>query len=145
MREKVTSKISNVFVEMIILVLIFSVAAVIIFRMHAITITMNNENTIKNNAIINSSSIIALYKEGNSVKECIKKTMFSDVKIERYDNKYVVSVNKDFTKNKESFLNVICTENIINNDSGILKSIELTYMYYDTVVYKVEGKRYEAK
>ena len=71
--------------------------------------------------------------------------MFSKVKIEQYDNKYVVCVNKDFTKNMESFLSVICTEKEINKNFGVLKSIELKYMYYDTEVYKVEGKRYEAK
>ena len=145
MRERMTSKISNVFVEMVILVLFFSVAAVIIFRLHAITININNENTIKNNAIINSNAIIALYKNGSSIQECIKKTMFKDVNIEQYDNKYVISVNKDFSKNKENILSVICTEKNIKKESGVLKSIELRYLYYDTEVYKVEGKRYEEK
>ena len=74
MKERTTSKISNVFIEMIILVLFFSIAVVIIFRLHAITITNNNENIIKNNAIINSNSMISLYKNGSSVKSCIKKT-----------------------------------------------------------------------
>ncbi|MBE5935439.1 MAG: hypothetical protein E7262_06565 [Lachnospiraceae bacterium] len=145
MRERTTSKISNVFIEMIILVLFFSIAAVIIFRVHAITITTNNENTIKNNAIINSNSIISLYKNGSSAKEAIKKVLPAKTKVEHYDNKYVVSLNRDFTKNKENFVTIVCTENKEKTEAGIVKSIELKYLYFDTQVYKVEGKRYEEK
>ena len=145
MKERTTSKISNVFIEMIILVLFFSIAVVIIFRLHAITITNNNENIIKNNAIINSNSMISLYKNGSSVKSCIKKTLGEDIKIEHFDNKYVMNVNADFSDNKENFVTIMCSENKQKSKAGVIKSLELKYLYFDTEVYKVEGKKYEEK
>ena len=145
MKERTTSKISNVFIEMIILVLFFAVAVVIVFRLHAITITNNNENLIKNNAIINSNSIISLYKNGESVAQCIKKTVDKDIKVEHFDNKYVMCVNADFSENKENFVTIVCTETKEKSKAGTTKNLEIKYMYFDTEVYKVEGKKYEEK
>lgn len=137
------SKISNVFIEIIILIVFFAVAAVIIFKIHAVTIINNCENMVKDNAIINSNSIISLYKSGLDVEESIEK-VFNKTNIATVDvGKLVINMDTDFIINKDGNVHLLVSNKEVLSNRGKLSSIVLEYLYNDTIIYSIEGKRYE--
>ena len=144
MKNKVTQRISNVFMELIILVLFLEVASLIIFRVYATTIVMSSEKTVKNNAIICSNSIMELYKSGKSAKECLEEVLPEDVKIEKVDESYVASMATNL-KEKSNKVHLIVSNREQKQDSGKIDIITLKYLYYDDEVYYIEGTRYNEK
>ena len=143
MRNNRISKISNVFIEIIIIMVFFAVAAVIIFKIHAVTIINNCENMVKDNAIINSNSIISLYKSGLDVEESIEK-VFNENNIATVNmEKLVIDMDTDFNINKNGNVHLLVSNKEVPSNKGKLSSIILEYLYNDTIIYSIEGKRYE--
>ena len=143
MKDSITSKISNVFIEIIILIVFFSVAAVIIFKVHAVTITNNCENLVMNNALINSNSIISMYKSGLDIEECVNRVFEKNNVVEKVGEKYVVNMDMGFIVNNKGNVHLIISNNIKYTKCGRLESINLDYLYNDKTIYNIEGKRYE--
>ena len=96
---------SNFFAEIIIVILFFAIASTIIVRIFATSVSNNDINGVRSKVIINSSSIIDVYKSGYSLAESLEEVIGGNYnkKSNKYkiilDNKMVQSSNGNIILN----------------------------------------------
>ena len=66
---------SNFFAEIIIVILFFAIASTIIVRIFATSVSNNDINGVRSKVIINSSSIIDVYKSGYSLAGSLEEVI----------------------------------------------------------------------
>lgn len=137
--------INNFFIEIIIVILFFAIAATIIVRIFATSISNNDFNDVCSKAIINSGSIIDVYKSGASIDESIKMIINDKYKFNKSNNSYEVNIDKNMKYSKKGKIKVIIEEDKELTKAGQCKTIKLKYVYRNREIYTIEGKKYEEK
>lgn len=145
MNNKNNNTISNFLVEIIIVILFFSIASVIIVKIFA-TSSYNNElNKLRTNAIINANSLIEVYKSDITLKDTIYEVFDMEYDIKESENGYEILLNDsmEYKKNGKVLLKIVENEDVMQ--AGICKNISLKYIYNRRELYVIEGKKYEKK
>ena len=134
---------SNFFTEIIIVILFFAIAATIIVRIFAISVSNNEINNIRSKVVINAGSIIDVYKSGYSLAETIEEVIGCN-----YDKdikKCRISLDNDMMQSSKGNIILNLEESVKTNRAGNCKSIRVSYVYRNKEIYVIEGKKYEEK
>ena len=94
MKKRQKGTLSNFFVEIIIVILFFSLATVIISKMFVSSSYNNRINRLRTRSINNASSIIEVYKIADSMDDCLKKAIDVECKYQKQDNIYKINLNE---------------------------------------------------
>lgn len=134
---------SNFFAEIIIVILFFAIASTIIVRIFATSVSNNDINGVRSKVIINSSSIIDVYKSGYSLAESLEEVIGGNYN--KKSNKYKIILDNKMVQSSNGNIILNVKEDVKSNDDGECKSIKLSYSYNSREIYVIEGRKYEEK
>lgn len=134
---------SNFFAEIIIVILFFAIASTIIVRIFATSVSNNDINGVRSKVIINSSSIIDVYKSGYSLAESLEEVIGGNYN--KKSNKYKIILDNKMVQSSNGNIILNVKEDVKSNDDGECKSIKLSYSYNSREIYVIEGSKYEEK
>lgn len=134
---------SNFFAEIIIVILFFAIASTIIVRIFATSVSNNDINGVRSKVIINSSSIIDVYKSGYSLAESLEEVIGGNYN--KKSNKYKIILDNKMVQSSNGNIILNVKEDVKSNDDGECRSIKLSYSYNSREIYVIEGRKYEEK
>ena len=134
---------SNFFAEIIIVILFFAIASTIIVRIFATSVSNNDINGVRSKVIINSSSIIDVYKSGYSLAESLEEVIGGNYN--KKSNRYKIILDNKMVQSSNGNIILNVKEDVKSNDDGECKSIKLSYSYNSREIYVIEGRKYEEK
>lgn len=145
MKKDNNSAVSNFFVEIIIVILFFSIASVFIVKIFASSAYNNELNKIRTNACINATSLLEIYKSNVTLEDSIEEILGKEYKLNKTKNGYEIKLNDkmEYKKKGKVLLNV--KETLEETSAGVCKTLSLRYIYNRTEIYVIEGKKYEKK
>lgn len=134
---------SNFFAEIIIVILFFAIASTIIVRIFATSVSNNDINGVRSKVIINSSSIIDVYKSGYSLAESLEEVIGGNYN--KKSNRYKIILDNKMVQSSNGNIILNVKEDVKSNDDGECRSIKLSYSYNSREIYVIEGRKYEEK
>ena len=145
MKKRQKGTLSNFFVEIIIVILFFSLATVIISKMFVSSSYNNRINRLRTRSINNASSIIEVYKIADSMDDCLKKAIDVECKYQKQDNIYKINLNEHMKHEEYGNIKLYIQEQADMTKAGVNKTINMKYIYNNREIYVIEGKKYEKK
>lgn len=145
MKKRQKGTLSNFFVEIIIVILFFSLATVIISKMFVSSSYNNRINRLRTRSINNASSIIEVYKIADSMDDCLKKAIDVECKYQKQDNIYKINLNEHMKYEEYGNIKLYIQEQADMTKAGVNKTINMKYIYNNREIYVIEGKKYEKK
>lgn len=145
MKKRQNGNLSNFFVEIIFVILFFSLAAVILTKIFVSSAYNNQLNRLRIESINSASSLLEVYKSVDNVEQCLKQVLDNEVSYTKDNNEYIVRLddNMRYVKNGKIQLKII--EKTNKTKAGLCKELSLKYIYNNVEVYVIEGKKYEEK
>ena len=145
MKKRQKGTLSTFFVEIIIVILSFSLATVIISNMFVSSSYNNRINRLRTRSINNASSIIEVYKIADSMDDCLKKAIDVECKYQKHDNIYKINLNEHMKYEEYGNIKLYIQEQADMTKAGVNKTINMKYIYDNREIYVIEGKKYEKK
>lgn len=145
MKERQNGTLSNFFVEIIIVILFFSLATVIISKMFVSSAYTNKINKMRTMSINNANSILEVYKITDNIDECL--TLVLDGKYQHSEDgkSCIIKLDEHMKYDEQGDIKLVILEEIEKKKAGICKIINLKYVYGNREIYVIEGKKYEKK
>ena len=134
---------SNFFAEIIIVILFFAIASTIIVRIFATSVSNNDINGVRSKVIINSSSIIDVYKSGYSLAESLEEVIGGNYN--KKSNRYKIILDNKMVQSSNGNIILNVKEDVKSIDDWECRSILLSYSYNSREIYVIEGRKNEEK
>lgn len=145
MKSRQKGTLSNFFVEIIIVILFFSLASIILSKIFVSSAYNNKINRLQTMSINSASSILEVYKSVNNLEDCLNEVLGSACNYEKDKNCYNIILNEDMNYDKNGTIYLYIKEDIKKAKAGINKTLNIKYIYNNREIYVIEGKKYEKK
>lgn len=139
-------RINTFFIEIIVVILFFSLASTIIVHVFAQTNYDICLNKVKSKAIINSRCLSDMYSTNQDISQTLVRVFGDKCNIYTDNNgQYIVELDYELKQTDNTNVVLIVAEEKTETESGIYGEIKLEYEYLDKVVYETSAASYIVK
>ncbi len=144
MKNQTFTKVNSFFIEIIIVILFFSVSSAVIAEVFAKAYIEKNLNKMTSSAIITAESISEVYSTNGNLNQTIEQVFSKDCASSSITaNNYKIKLDKDLKWNGKSddiILNV--SEAKKPNPQGMLSYLDIEFISRDKVIYELSSSAY---
>lgn len=144
MKEKTSVKhLNSFFVEIILVVLFFSIACAILVQVFGKAYSNHNDANYINSATIKGQSISETFASNGSVEKSISKVFGSDFPVDISDNTYTLNFDDDWKNtSKNIFYTIKITPSTESSSAGNLNIAKIEIYNKNELLFSTQASKY---
>lgn len=144
MKEKTSVKhLNSFFVEIILVILFFSLACAILVQVFGKAYSNHNEANYINSATIKGQSISETFASNGSVEKTISKFFGNDFPVDSSDNTFILNFDSEWKNtNKNIFYIIKITPSTESSSAGNLNIAKIEIYNKDKLIFSTQASKY---